>query len=258
MSLVHVEKENQIAVVTLNNPEKFNILSRDMLDTLENVFEELRDDSEVRVVILTGSGKAFAAGADIKLMSGLDALEAWRWAQRGQEVFKLIEESPKPVIAAVNGYALGGGMEMAMACDLRIAADTAIFGQPEVQLGLIPGFAGTQRLQRLVGYGWAMRLILTGERIDAQKAYEIGLVEEVVEKDRLLDRAKELAKEILKGGPQALAVAKEVIHRGREMNFDSACAYEAQAFGLLFATGEPQEGLKAFLEKRKPAWFPEE
>ncbi len=256
--LVLVEKDKGIALVTLNNPEKLNILNLPMLEALDQTFEALASDEAVRVVILTGKGKAFVAGADIKHMSGLDAVGGVQFARNGQRVFEKIENLPKPVIAAINGYALGGGMELAMACDLRIASEKAVLGQPEVHLGLIPGFAGTQRLTRLVGYGWAKRLILTGERISAQKAYEIGLVEEVVPPEELLDRARAVAREIMKGSPEAVAFAKEVINRGRSTNFEAACAYEANAFGLLFATGEPQEGLKAFLEKRKPSWYPED
>ena len=248
------EVKDRVLTLTLNNPEKLNILNIEMLEAIEDAFKEIEDRDDIRVVVITGEGKAFAAGADIKLMSQKDVKGAWEWALFGQRVFNTIEHSSKPVIAAVNGYALGGGMELAMACDIIIASEKAVFGQPEVYLGLIPGFGGTQRLPRRVGLVWAKYLILTGDRIDAQKAKEIGLVVDVTSPDTLLERAYQIAKNIIKGGPNAISYAKQILQHSQELQFTSGLQEEAKAFGLIFSTGEPKEGLKAFLEKRKPNW----
>lgn len=251
--LVLMEIEGEVALLILNNPEKLNALSLDMIQTLFDSLKRM-EENNVRVAIITGAGKAFCAGADINYMSNLDPQSAYKWARMGHELMDLIERSPQIYIAAINGYALGGGMELAMACDLRIASRSAQFGQPEVHLGLIPGFGGTQRLSKIVGFGWAKRLILTGERIDAQTAYNIGIVEEVVEDSELLIKARELANKILRGGPTAIKLSKEIINKSRNMPFNSGCEYESQLFGLIFSTGEPQVGLKAFLKKEKPDW----
>lgn len=248
------EEKDRVLTLTLNNPEKLNILDIGMLEAIEEVFKELEDREEIRVVVLTGEGKAFAAGADIKLMSEKDVKGAWEWALFGQRVFNRIESSSKPVIAAVNGYALGGGMELAMACDIVIASERAIFGQPEVHLGLIPGFGGTQRLPRRVGLLWAKYLILTGERVNAHKAKEIGLAIDVVPHETLLERAHQVAANIIKGGPNAISYAKQTLQHSQELQFTSGLLDEAKAFGLAFSTGEPQDGLKAFLEKKNPSW----
>ena len=248
------EEKDKILTLTLNNPERLNILNIEMLEAIEVAFKEVENRDDIRVVVLTGEGKAFAAGADIKLMSQKDVKGAWEWALFGQHVFNTIESSSKPVIAAVNGYALGGGMELAMACDIVIASEKAVFGQPEVQLGLIPGFGGTQRLPRRVGLEWAKYLILSGERIDAHKAKEIGLVVDVVPHENLLERAYQIAKNIIKGSPSAISYAKQTLQHSQELQFTTGLLDEAKAFGLIFSTGEPQEGLKAFLEKRKPSW----
>jgi enoyl-CoA hydratase/carnithine racemase len=252
--LVRIEKRDGIAWIRLNNPERLNVLSPDMLDAIEKAFQGLEKDEEVEVVILTGEGKAFAAGADIKVMSQFNAEEATIFARRGQGVMNYIESFRKPVIAAINGYALGGGMELAMACDIRIASEEAVLGQPEVKLGLIPGFGGTQRLTRLLPWGKAKEMILTGENVSAEEAHRIGLVEHVFPKEKLLEEAEKIARKIMEAGPRAVKWAKAVIHQGRSVPFQAACALEAEAFGLLFSTEEPREGLNAFLEKRKPNW----
>jgi enoyl-CoA hydratase len=253
--LVKKEIEGRIATVKLSLPEKLNILSPEMIDELKETFESIAADDNLRVVILTGEGKAFAAGADIKKMSTFSPLQARDFAEKGQELLNFIENMEKPVIAAINGYALGGGCELAMACDIRVAARSAKIGQPEVRLGLIPGFAGTQRMLRLVGPGMAKKLIFTGEHITAEEAFRIGLVDLVVDDDKLMEEAKSIAKKILGSGKKAVALAKAVINMGRDSSFYSAIAHEREAFALLFSTDETKEGLKAFLEKRKPKWI---
>lgn len=249
-----VEKKDHIAWIWFNKPERLNVLSPDMLNSLEDAFRSIENDNDVMVVVVSGKGKAFAAGADIKVMADFDPEQAAYFARRGQAVTNYVETFVKPVIAAINGYALGGGMEFAMACDIRIASEDAVLGQPEVKLGLIPGFAGTQRLTRLIPLGKAKEIIYTGENIDAEEAYRIGLVEHVYPREKLLEGAETIAKKIMRCGPKAIRWAKAVIHQGRNVPFQAACALEAEAFGLLFATDEPKEGLRAFLEKRKPNW----
>ena len=256
--LVKTEIEGKIAIVRLSYPEKLNIIGPDMLEQLRNVFLSLKKNDIIRVIIVTGEGKAFAAGADIKKMSTFSPLEAREFAENGQKLLDFIEQMEKPVIAAINGYALGGGCELAMACDIRIASKSAKIGQPEVRLGLIPGFAGTQRMLRLLGPGMAKKLIFTGEQVSAEEALRIGLVDVVVEDDKLMEEAKSLAKKILGSGPKAIALAKAVINMGKDASFTSSTAHEREAFALLFSTEETKEGLKAFLEKRKPAWSDED
>ncbi len=254
MEFLKFEQHDAIGVLSFNRPDKLNALSLEVLDELEAFLRERETDTSLRVLILRGEGRAFVAGADIRTMSGFQAEEAVAFARKGQRVFSLLEELPQVVIAAVHGYALGGGMELAMACDIRVAEPTAQFGQPEVHLGIIPGFAGTQRLPRLVGTGWARYLILTGRRITGEEAHRIGLVEVLAEEGKVLETAMEVARDVLKGGPHAIPLAKRMILRGVDMPFPVAQAFEAETFAYLFTTGEPQEGMKAFLEKRRPEW----
>lgn len=244
-----------IAIVTINRPAALNALNMEILEDLAAAFAELKQSEDVACVILTGSGgKAFVAGADIAAMQSLDAVSAEQFARVGHTVFNAIENFSKPVIAAVNGFALGGGCELAMACDIRIAAENARFGQPEVNLGVIPGFGGTLRLARLVGKGRAKELIFTGDIIDAQEAYRIGLANKVVAAEDLLAEARSMAAKITAKAPVAVRFAKEAIDNGLEMDLDRAGRFEAGLFGLCFATADQKEGMQAFLEKR-PAKF---
>ncbi|MBN1959215.1 MAG: enoyl-CoA hydratase/isomerase family protein [Desulfuromonadales bacterium] len=244
-----------LAIVTINRPKALNALNQQTLIELESAFCSLAEAPDVQVVIITGSGeKAFVAGADIAAMQPLNALEARQFAKLGHQVMHKIEGCPKPVIAAVNGFALGGGCELALGCDIRIASENARFGQPEVNLGVIPGFGGTQRLARLVGKGRAMELIMTGTMIDADEAYRIGLANRVVAAEQLLETAKKLAETIISKGPYAVKLAKQAVHNGLELDLDRANQYEAELFGLCFATKDQKEGMQAFLDKR-PAQF---
>lgn len=248
-----VEKQDRVAIVKINRPDKLNALNAKVIEELGDVFTKLKDDPEIFVIILTGSGeKAFSAGADISGFPDLDAVKGREFAIRGQKVFSLIENLGKPVIAAVNGYALGGGCELCMACTIRIASENAKFGQPEVNLGIIPGYGGTQRLPRLVGKGRALELILTGRIIDANEAYHIGLVSKVVPQDKLMEEAMNLAKTLLGKGPIALKLAIEAVNRGLDVSIEEGLKIEADLFGLTCATEDQKEGAKAFLEKRKP------
>lgn len=250
-----LEISEGIATLTINRPKALNAMNASVLGELESAFKALNSNPEVGCIILTGAGeKAFVAGADISAMQPLDAVAARDFAQLGHRVMQQIEKGPKPVIAAVNGFALGGGCELAMGCDLRLASDNAKFGQPEVNLGVIPGFGGTQRLPRLVGKGRALELVLTGDMIDAQEAWRIGLVNKVFPQAELLGEAKKVAKKILGKGPLAVRLSKEAVSNGIEMDLDRACAYEADLFGFCFASAEQKEGMQAFLEKR-PAKF---
>ena len=250
-----IEVADGVAVVTINRPAALNALNAAVLHELSAAIEELKKDAAVACVILTGSGsKAFVAGADIAAMQPLDAVTAASFARLGHGVLSAIETCPKPVIAAVNGFALGGGCELAMACDIRIASESARFGQPEVNLGVIPGFGGTLRLARLVGKGRAKELIFTGDMIDAQEAYRIGLANKVVAAEELLPTARKMALKIATKGPIAVRYAKESVDAGLEMDIDRAARFEADLFGLCFATADQKEGMLAFLEKR-PAQF---
>jgi enoyl-CoA hydratase len=250
-----LEIADGVAVVTINRPAALNALNREVLDELAAAFAELKKNSDVACVVLTGSGsKAFVAGADITEMQALDAVSAEHFAKLGHTILNTIENFPKPVIAAVNGFALGGGCELAMACDIRIAAENARFGQPEVNLGVIPGFGGTLRLARLVGKGRAKELIFTGDMIDAQEAYRIGLANKVATAEELLAKARKMATKIASKGPVAVRLAKESVDNGLEMDLDRAGRFEAGLFGLCFATADQKEGMQAFLEKR-PAKF---
>ncbi|MCA8943137.1 MAG: enoyl-CoA hydratase/isomerase family protein [Planctomycetes bacterium] len=256
MSAIQVEREGYLAVVTINRPEKLNALDHDTIGELQAQFEALSAEDGVGAIILTGAGeKAFVAGADIGGLVGQGVFRGKRNAQHGQSLTRAIERSPKPVIVAINGFALGGGLELSLACDLRFASDNAKLGLPEVSLGIIPGYGGTQRLPRLVGLGNALQLILTGDHIDAAEALRIGLVNGVFPQADLLDEVKKVAMRIVSRGPHAVALAKQAARRGTQMTLDEGLELEADLFGAISATEEMDEGLKAFLEKRKPAWL---
>ena len=247
------EVRDGVAVITVNRPDKLNALNAQTLDELEDAFKRAFSDESVLAVILTGAGeKAFVAGADIGEIAELDGVRGKVFALRGQRLLSLIENGQKPVIAAVNGYALGGGTEIAMACHIRVASKNAKFGQPEVKLGVIPGYGGTQRLPRLVGRGVALEWILTGDMVDAERAYQVGLVNRVVEPENLLDEAINLAKRICANGPFALRAALEAVNRGLAVPLEEGLRIEADLFGACCATEDKNEGTSAFLQKRKP------
>lgn len=243
-----------IATLTVNRPDKLNALNAATMAELATAIDEVRGRDDISGLIVTGAGRAFVAGADIAELAAETAVSARALAAEGQRVFRRFETSPKPVIAAVNGFALGGGCELALACHIRIAAEQAKFGQPEVKLGLCPGYGGTQRLARLIGKGRALQLLLTGETIDAAEAYRIGLVNRVVAADALLGAASEMLRQILANGQLAVAACIEAVDLGLDMSLDGGLALEASHFGLLAATSDMREGTRAFLEKR-PAEF---
>ena len=248
-----VDRDGAVALVTINRPKVLNALNQPTMDELGRAFLELKQDQTVRAIILTGAGeKAFVAGADINELAVQTPTGGREYALKGQQVFEAIERLGKPVIAAINGYALGGGCELAMACTLRIAADTAKMGQPEITLGILPGYAGTQRLSRLVGKGKAMELILTGVPITADEAMRIGLVNRVVAAADLMTEARTLAQQLARNAPIAMAYIMSAVNEGLEMPFAEACAFEATLFGLVASTEDMREGTRAFLEKRKP------
>jgi len=250
-----VDVKDGVATVTVNRPDKLNALNDDVIVELAEAALALRADDAVRGVVVTGAGaKAFVAGADIAELSGQGALDGRERALRGQAAFAAFETMGKPVVAAVNGFALGGGCELAMACHVRIASENAKFGQPEVKLGLTPGFGGTQRLPRLIGKGRALHLLLTGETIDAAEALRIGLVTKVVPQDQLLAEAEKLLRTVLANGPVAVALTSEAVNQGFDMTLEEGLQLEANVFGLVSATEDMREGTRAFLEKR-PAHF---
>lgn len=249
-----VETKENIGIIKINRPAALNALNSQIIHELDDAVHELSENPKVKVIVLTGEGKAFVAGADISEMKDMTKEQAMDFSKVGHKAFSFIESQEKPVIAAVNGFALGGGCELALACDIRIASEAAKFGQPEVSLGIIPGFAGTQRLLRLAGTAKAKELICTGEIIDAKTALSSGLVNHVVPADKLMDFALEMAKKIASRGPVAIKLAKRVIHRGSRSDFDTGSSFEVEAFGECFASGEAKEGMSAFLEKRKPNW----
>jgi len=250
-----VEKRNRVAFVTINRPDKLNALNAQAKAELKAVFEGMRDDSEVDVVVLTGAGeKGFVAGTDIKELTELDERSGRLFSEAGQAVFDIIENLGKPVIAAVNGYALGGGTELALACHIRIASENAKFGQPEVNLGIIPGYGGTQRLARLVGKGRALEMILSGDQIDAQEALRIGLVNKVVPLTELLKTAEALALKIAAKGQVAVKLALQAVNATNELPLEDGQALEADLFGRCCGSEDFKEGTSAFLEKRKPVF----
>jgi enoyl-CoA hydratase/carnithine racemase len=247
------QKKESIAYVTLSRPKVLNALNQRTWESLRAAFEDARDDAAVRGVIMTGAGdKAFIAGADIGELATVSAVEAAQSSNVGQEVLNLVENLGKPVIAAINGFALGGGCEMAMACTIRVASETAKFGQPEVKLGLVPGGGGTQRLPRLVGKGRALQIILSGEMISAQEAYRMGLVNEVVPAAEVIARAEAILKQIFANAPLAIKYSLEAVNKGLEISQSEGQALEAAFFGLCAGTEDKKEGTEAFLQKRAP------
>jgi enoyl-CoA hydratase/carnithine racemase len=249
------EKKDSIAYVTVNRPKVLNALNQKTFADLRTAFEDARDDAAVRGVILTGAGdKAFIAGADIGELSRVTAVQAEEFTRNGQETLNLIEDLGKPVIAAVNGFALGGGCETALACTIRLAAETARFGQPEVKLGVIPGAGGTQRLPRLVGKGFALQIILTGDVISAQEAYRIGLVNEVLPGAELITRADVILKQIFANAPLAIKFSLEAVNRGLDTSQAEGMVIERSLFAICAATDDKKEGTTAFLEKRAPKY----
>jgi enoyl-CoA hydratase len=253
--LVLVETADRVRTLTVNRPEKLNALNADVMAALDAAIEAARGDASVGVVIITGAGeKSFIAGADIGELSKLSPVEGRAHALRGQALLRKLETLGKPVIAAINGYALGGGCELALACTIRIASENARFGQPEVKLGILPGYGGSQRLPRIVGKGRAMQLCLTAEQIDAAEAYRIGLVNKVVPPGQALAAAREMAAAILANGPLACMFVLDAIGRGLEMPLEEGLFLEATLFGLCAATSDTKEGMTAFLEKRKASF----
>lgn len=274
MAMVEMEKKEGVAVLTLNNPP-MNVLCSQLLKELNEAVEDIKGDKDVKAVVMTGAGRAFVAGADIKEMMDMTPDAALEFASLGQGVFNKLEELPMPVIAAVNGFALGGGTEIALACDVRIASEAAKFGQPEVNLGVIPGFGGTQRLSRLVGPGKAKELIYTGDIINAKTAQSIGLAQQIVpgfkvdesgervknekgkpiqDNEPVFNAAMEMANKIAAKGPVAVSKAKQAIHQGLSMPLGEGLRLEANKFSELFATHDQKEGMGAFVEKREPAF----
>jgi enoyl-CoA hydratase len=250
---MEVSNQDGVVVVVIDRQEALNALNREALSELRDRLRELATDTEARVVILTGAGdRAFAAGADIKEMTEMTVLEGHAWGALGHECGRLLESMPKPTIAAVNGFALGGGCELALACDLRYASDRAKFGQPEINLAIIPGWGGTQRLARAVGAALAKDLILTGRTIDAEEALRVGLVSAVYPAGELLDRVLETAAELAAKSPLALSAAKDATNRALQGDLGAALSYEAVLFAALFASEDQKEGMRAFAEKREP------
>lgn len=246
------EKEDSIAIVTINRPKALNALNSETLKELDLIFTNIENDEDVLAVVLTGAGeKAFVAGADIAEMKDMSVLQGRSFGKLGNNVFRKIETLTKPVIAAVNGFALGGGCELSMACDIRIASNKAKFGQPEVGLGITPGFGGTQRLARLVGMGMAKELVYTAKVIKVDEALRIGLINSIYEPEELLNNAKDLAKKIASNAPIAVKLCKEAINRGVQVDIDTALAFESEVFGECFSTEDQTNAMTAFIEKRK-------
>ena len=255
MAFVEVTKKDHIAVVTMNRPEALNALNKAVFTDLEVALDDVEKDDEVYVVIITGAGRAFIAGADIGEMAPMNVAEGLAFSELGNRILMRVDMMEKPTIAAVNGFALGGGCEMALACDIRIASEKAKFGQPEVGLGIIPGFGGTQRMARIIGTGPAMELIYTADTIDAQRALEIGMVNHVVPADQLMDEAMKLAQKICANAQKAIRASKLAIRRGIDCDISTAVSYESLAFATCFGTEDQKEGMQAFLEKRKEKHF---
>ena len=252
MKYLFIEKSDGIGIITINRPDAMNAMNSDVVSELSITISDMIADKEIGVIIITGSReKAFVAGADIKAMQQMNAEDALEFGKTGQEMTLVIENSPKPVIAAVNGFALGGGCEISLACHIRVASENAIFGQPEVLLGLIPGWGGTQRLPKIVGTGIANELITTGNQISAQEAHRIGLVNHVVTQTELMDTCKEIGKKILNNGPNAIAKSLNCIHESFDKSIEDGLEFEVKEFANLFSREETKEGLSAFVEKRK-------
>lgn len=250
MEFVTYEVEGAVGIITINRPKALNALNSAVLDELNQTLDAV-DQNEIRCLILTGAGeKSFVAGADIGEMSTLTKAEGEAFGKKGNDVFRKLETFPIPVIAAVNGFALGGGCEISMSCDIRICSDNAVFGQPEAGLGITPGFGGTQRLARLVGMGRAKEMIFTCDNVDAAEAYRIGLVNKVVAKEELMPTAKAMAAKIISKGSYAISVAKAAINNGYDMDIKNAVEMEANLFGVVNDTNDKKEGMGAFLEKR--------
>ena len=245
--------KDKIALLTINREKALNAMNPKILRELKDIFKKCIEDEDIRAIILTGSGKkAFIAGADIKIMEKLDSKSAYDFGLLGQELTNIIENSTKPIIALVNGFALGGGCEISLACHIRLASDNAMFGQPEVKLGLIPGWGGTQRLPRIVGKGLATELIITGKIIDSNEAYRIGLVNRILKKNNLIEESFEFAKLILKNGPKAISKSLSCINNSSNSSLNDGLENELETFSKLFGSQETNEGLKAFVEKRLP------
>lgn len=255
MAFVEVTKKDNIAVITMNRPEALNALSKAVFADLEAALDDVENDDDVYVVVITGAGRAFIAGADIAEMAPMNVAEGLAFSELGNRLLMRVDMMEKPTIAAVNGFALGGGCEMALACDIRIASEKAKFGQPEVGLGIIPGFGGTQRMARIIGTGAAMELIYTADTIDANRAKEIGMVNYVVPAEELMDKTMEMAKKICTNAQKAIRVSKMAIRRGIDCDISTAVTYEALAFATCFGTEDQKEGMQAFLEKRKDKHF---
>lgn len=249
-----LKKEGNVGILSINRPDALNALNSQLLDELDKAVEMISLDDEIYVLILTGEGRAFVAGADISEMKDLNSNEARLFAEKGMSVFRKIELMEKPVIAAVNGFALGGGCELAMCCDIRLASEKAKFGQPEVGLGITPGFAGTIRLPKLVGIAKAKELIFTCDMIDGKEAYRIGLANKVVAPEELMAEAMEMAKKIASKGQIAVRYAKTAINKGAGTNMDTGMTIEKDLFALCFSTEDQKEAMNAFIDKRKPAF----
>jgi len=247
--------ENEIAVLAINRPKALNVLNIETLKEIQSGVQEFKDNAALRVLIITGTGeKAFVAGADIQEMLEMNSIEALNFSRLGHFTLKMIQDLDRPVIAAVNGFALGGGTELALACDFIWASETARFGLPEVTLGVFPGFGGTQRLSRLIGKAKAKELIVTGRVINAQEAFQMGIVNRVVPPASLMEETKKVASQIAANGPVGVRLAKMVVESGFNMDLWEACMLESYAFSLAFSTEDQKEGMKAFLEKRKPTY----
>ena len=246
------QPESGLYLLTINRPESYNALNGPTIRDIDSAITMIAEDGNARVLVITGAGdKAFVAGADIKAMHKLSGIEAQRFSDEGMKAFRRLELLDIPVIAAVNGFCLGGGCELAMSCDWMIAADTAQFGQPEVNLGVTPGLGGSQRLTRLVGRARAMEMVMTGNTINAEQALSWGLINHIYPAEQLMDEALKLGRTIAKKGPLAIKLSKQLIQRGQDMDLDTACTMETQAFGLSFSTADQKEGMLAFIEKRK-------
>jgi enoyl-CoA hydratase len=252
MSAVEFEKEDGILWVRLNRPDALNAINEEVVEGLEKMVEKIRNEKDIRVAVIKGEGKAFCAGADIKMFLRSDTFTAREIIERLGKALESFEDLDVPIIACINGFALGGGCEMAMACDIIIASENAFFGQPEINIGVIPGAGGTQRLARLIGWKRAMELCLTGDRLSAKEAYELGLVNKIVPPDKLDEEVRSLASKIKEKPPTAVALVKQAVNRGFKMSLKDGIAYERDLFALAFSSPDAKEGFSAFVEKRVP------